>query len=59
MSAAAEAERMAQLGAELNACMARFKSREDHVTRDAGCKEKGRVRGFDVRGVDENKFEVK
>ena len=59
MSAAAEAERMAQLGAELNACMARFKSREDHVTRDASGKEKGRVRFFDFRGVDENKFDAK
>ncbi|UPQ98615.1 NADP-dependent oxidoreductase [Chloropicon primus] len=57
--AAMEGDRVAELGAELRACMARFKSREDHVSRDENGVEKGRVRFFDLRGVTEDKFDDK
>ena len=50
---------MAELSAELKACMDRFKTREDHVSRDENGVEKGRVRFFDLRGVSEDKFNDK
>ena len=51
--------RVEELSAEMRACMERFKSREDHVSRDENGVEKGRVRFFDLRGVTEDRFSDK
>ena len=56
LTMATNERRMSELCADMNACMERFKSREDHVSRDENGVEKGRVRFFDLRGVDENSF---
>jgi len=55
----ADGARLAELSQQLNACMARFKSREDHVSRDENGRERGRVKFFDLRGVSEDKFSAK
>merc|ERR1711959_402290 len=59
LTMATNERRMSELCADMNACMERFKSREDHVSRDENGVEKGRVRFFDLRGVTEDKFSDK
>jgi diketogulonate reductase-like aldo/keto reductase len=52
----ADARKVQELSEKMNACMERFKTREDYVSRDENNQEKGRVRFFDLRGVTEDKF---
>ena len=52
----ADARNMRELSDKMNACMERFKSREDYVSKDENNRERGRVKFYDLRGVTEDKF---